>query len=1185
MSNVIDLCNNENEKNVSEAVNNVCLLKYHSQKENNETMCSDSELEDTTEDYSIIADKYSITPGKQRLFDLRSAKPSFHTKSCSVSVPFMDRIEETTSPIVPKNLNSHSVLNNVSYIPSDTKENLEAPSVNDICCSSSAINFSCLNDIMPDSNVKNFIDSTNKLIVIDKEVELTDISVEDKRILDTSNSIINQGSTNKTMNIMAESLIYQNHVGDEKKPVAVEVETKLVNTSVVNTMSNDLCTNTVLRKNENIQFNKSLNNPNICVNNFDNEKSTNLMSNTIVATIDHENVEKSETLAMEIESINSSVTDVSDDIIYTNKLSTNSESIKFNKSLIEANQSEYLSHTVKFDLEESVITKPKFIFPAINDKKILLSEKNATNTDVNCSEKPSSIITQYLNFNQSQIEKFNDISSANINSTLNELEDNQSKNNQFQNNISVIEQTVCSETTDLENKDNSYSIFGDDHLESKLSVIIENRTLEEEIMVQNDDAEKVVENMSSNSISKNVLTEDTNNEMLIKLAKDSIKEVINHVECDSTIHEVGPSLINETYPLENVTEIENNFTDQSVSNSGISIIKNNDIIDNCFLSKNDGVSQNETNLITEVENQVVNYTTDEQILSKDIEKNDWSLNSFSKNNLTDISIFNTSELLLRSESALKNIHQDHVFDITNSMSNSLAEFKKIEQMFLDEDKKVFEFKTPKTQKLLDFSVEQQSRFLVSQEKKQKLLNFSIVDQTPTLNSIQHKSFNHTSKKVDTLMDFSSVNQLLDLEIMSTDEIDFQESSSNNLINISEPNVELLSNESIKTSSSDHSDLSFNQTITETNLNKPENSMNQLKVNDMEQFSKKKDSIVLINKQIEVNESSNFLNKIIAQNKSCDELNIEEITSKEHKHEPEHVLSTTLNTESVIDSYQKLPNKYYIQDFSIVENSSKLKNIETITSVKSDNNASNLIDMSVRPICSSYKSFVSSNIPLIVVSSHDESEKTLNSCSSDCANNTAIYFEDSQHFNKENLTDVQMNDVSLVESPDKGSVSELFYSIESEHLVQEDKKRKIEPLQESQIIEKKMKVDAEELKTPSSMLYKIRNMFRSSEKKLHSSSYPDENNLKSNIPCQKLNFNKCEENKATFAKPSKIPCKVTDISMTKSSEFNLSTSSLNDNIVKPKKTNPKLTGLPVLTDVSNSSKKKFPESRIPSKFQK
>lgn len=1044
MSNVIDLCNNENENNVSDAVNNVCALKYHSQEEKNESLCSDSELGDS-EDYSIAVDKYSITPGKLRLFDVRFAKPSFNARSCSGSVSFMDRIEETTSPIVPKN-----------------------------------------------------------------------------------------------------------------------------------EMSNDTCTNTFLTNSESIQFNKSLNNPNVCVDKFDFEKSTNVMSNTTFPTNDlHKSIEKPKALEMEIESMNSSDLDVTfDDSIYTNKLSTNSGSIILNKSLNEVNQSEYLSRAAefKFDLEESVITKPKLIVPAINDKEILLNEKNSTNIDVNCFEKPSSIMTQYLNFDQSQIENCNDISSANIKSTLNKFEED----NQSQNNISAVEQTICLETTDLKNKDNSYCIF-DDYLKSKLSVIIENRTLEEESMVQNDDEKKVVEDMSSSSVFNNVPSEDTNNETLIKLAKEGIKEVINHAKC-SNINDVGVSLINEFNPLKKETEIENNFTNQSIINSGISFNKNNDIIDNCFLSKN-GVSQNETNLKTEVENQVNNTT--EQILSKDIENNDWSSNSFSQNNLTDISVLNTSELILKSESALKNIHQERVFDITNSMSNSLAEFNKIEQVLLEEDKNVFGFKTPKTQKLLDFSVEQQSPFLVSQEKKQKLLNFSIVEQTPTLNSIPHISFNHNSKEADTSMDFSSVGQMLDLEIMSADEMDFHGSSSNNLMNISAPNVELLANESIETSLSDHSDLSFNQTITETNLNKPDNGMNQLKMNDTEQFSKKKDSIVLINKQIEVNESSNFLNKI-AQNKSCNELNIEETTSEERKHGPEHLLNTTVNTESVMDSYQKLSNKYCIQDFSIVEQSSKLKNIETSTSVKSNNNASNLIDMSVG---SSYKSFVSSSIPLIVVSSHDESEKTLNSCSSDGADNTAIYFEDSQLYHKEVLTGVPMNDVSLLVESDKGSVSESFHSIGSDHHVQEDKKRKIEPLQESQINEKKIKVDAEELKTPSSMLSKIRNMFRSSEKKLNSSSNPDENNLKSNIPPQKLKFSKCEENKASFAKPSKIPCKVSDISMTKSSEFNLSTFSLNDNIVKSKKTIPKLTGLSVLTDVSNSSTKKYPESRIPSKFQK
>jgi len=144
-------------------------------------------------------------------------------------------------------------------------------------------------------------------------------------------------------------------------------------------------------------------------------------------------------------------------------------------------------------------------------------------------------------------------------------------------------------------------------------------------------------------------------------------------------------------------------------------------------------------------------------------------------------------------------------------------------------------------------------------------------------------------------------------------------------------------------------------------------------------------------------------------------------------------------------------------------------------------------------------------------------------------------------------------------------------------------------------DKKMKVeDIIELKTPMSMLYKIKNMFRSSEKHLINDA--KENNLNSNICRQQLNFSKCTENKDNTIKPgssnktelsmkSKIPYKVTNKSISKNDKFNTSSSLLN-NSVRSKKTIPKFSGLPVLSDVSNSSNRKFLETPLkPSKFQK
>jgi len=288
------------------------------------------------------------------------------------------------------------------------------------------------------------------------------------------------------------------------------------------------------------------------------------------------------------------------------------------------------------------------------------------------------------------------------------------------------------------------------------------------------------------------------------------------------------------------------------------------------------------------------------------------------------------------------------------------------------------------------------------------------------------------------------------------------------------------------------------------------------------------------------------------------------------------------------------NECAIIDFSIIEQpllqTSELKNSANITSAESDCNVSNINEMSVvstANINSNEQVVVSSENPVVVMTSENKSEESINDSSD--TNNTVNFFKESPSLHEiKFLTDMQLNDESLLmESPDKSSIAESFHSIESEH-VHEDNKRKMEAIQEYQSKEKKIKVMNEEPKTPMSMLYKIRSMFQSSEKRpLHGTN---ENYLKLNKSHQNLNLCKYEENKDNFTKPislkksevlvkSKIPCKVNDRSMLKNDELNNS-SLLNNSI----KTIPKRVPF-VLSDVSNSSNKKCPESRIPSKFQK
>lgn len=315
-----------------------------------------------------------------------------------------------------------------------------------------------------------------------------------------------------------------------------------------------------------------------------------------------------------------------------------------------------------------------------------------------------------------------------------------------------------------------------------------------------------------------------------------------------------------------------------------------------------------------------------------------------------------------------------------------------------------------------------------------------------------------------------------------------------------------------------------------------------------------------------------------------------IDSDEVTGDSNHKLCTNSNKDAIVD--------FSIIDQRLLENVD-LKDNTDVMSVDSDRNLSNLIEMSLVSIPvnkSDEKPVILSENPIEVKTS-DNGFKTSIDSSSNEINSPTLQFEESPflHNNTELLTDIQMNDESLLtETPEKSSIIDSFHSIELDH-VQEDNKRKIDTIQEYDNSEKKMKVETETLKTPMSMLYKIKNMFRSSEKQLSCVNNTKENNLKSGKCYQKLNFGKFEENNDNFTKPtslkkseiptkSKIPCKVTDRS-SKNDEFNNSSlSSLNDSI-KQKKTIPKFSGVPVLSDVSNSSNRKCTESRIPSKFQK
>jgi len=294
-----------------------------------------------------------------------------------------------------------------------------------------------------------------------------------------------------------------------------------------------------------------------------------------------------------------------------------------------------------------------------------------------------------------------------------------------------------------------------------LSVIIENRTLEELSTIEES---KGIAN-SSNDMLTTLVSEDIGdnqsnktNEVLDNSNNEyQTNKVINETNNENQTDEVFNKLKNEISRKSNVADTSkskmlemlvkhttNTFdieTEYDQNN-----IFSNTTLDEKKYNKNDlmlsaELLKNESNTtFTDVENQLDN--TMEEIF--DFENTNKIM--LNHNNVIGISDSNTNELILLSEKQLQNSvdhkhcellnhtnQQPNVLDITDNISDSLAEFNQMEHMVFKEEKEVpiFEYKTPKTQKLLDLSLVQQTSPFVSQSNKHKLLNFSIVEQTPT----------------------------------------------------------------------------------------------------------------------------------------------------------------------------------------------------------------------------------------------------------------------------------------------------------------------------------------------------------------------------------------------------------------------------------------------------------------------
>lgn len=1096
VSNIAEENINDKEKSFDAALN-ICTLKPFGQEEDNDlSYCSDSVLEDVCDD-SIVSDQYFITPGKQRIFDMRLANPSIRSKTFVSSAPSMDRIEESITPNMPKVHNSPLATFNDGYCsPSIAEDNLNTSDtviINDLSTvdynQTKEIEFESTTDVLKKNNLKNLVEceSMNTSTIsenscIEKESTFTNnkLSVIPFEVLDkTPDDLItevNKVDLDNTINvepiIISETNIVNDYNDGKNLSITLKARKNSNNISVVNTTYGDTCIDKLFTNSYDESTNKT--NQTEDLSDADAENSPDIMSNTII----------------------------------------NDTSLQPN----EFNINNSLKDLTKLDNSYLNTTEP--------------ISSNAVHTPL---EGISDNTRPYLDIVSDMYKMSTDNSSI----CCNDFKINESESNdQTQENI--FEPSLYSDVSFNSVMDKNNSVIDNSSpMKSNLSVIIENRTLEES---------------ACNDV-------EQNNEV-----SNTLNSTRNYKECltiEHSMSEVQISIQNETDNNNKIIEMEPN--------------PNGDILLNSLISDNINLNHNNTDISDFATVELTSETKDTNLEQHVILNND----------IQQPSLLNTSE-------------------------NSLEHYR-LEKLFnfnTDKTVKQFEYNTPKIQKLLDFSIVQQTPTDVNQSKKQKLLNFSIVEQTPISKSIQQTSLNQTLIAKDTLIDFSSIDQIQGYKptdqyespnkdiFTKSSESPFNNEFLNNLSNVSAPDFEYSMGESMKTNLSNQSKLAMTNTLNDPDLNLSTSSdeMSKSKMNTdlCTQEILGSESINDNNCSIKKNEHSSFLDKTIVQN---DHLEIS-VTAENTKFKPTYLPIPTSkkienfnSSDSLVHSNKQLvlnANECVIVDFSIVEQSSpQATDLNTDQNNESNKTNTNFIDMSTTDT-KSYDQVLSSseNSVLDVISDNKTDENNTNS-NSDDINKTTIRLDESKClYNDPLLTDIEMDDVSiLMGSPRKSSISESFHSIELDN-VNDDNKRKM-PVQEPCNIEKKMKVETEEVKTPMSMLYKIKNMFRSNEKPSNYESITKERKLKSDALSNienKYNFNPTASLKMSeVLTRSKIPCIVTDKSIIKNNEFDNS-SLLNDSI-KPKRVIPKFTGVPVLSDVSNSSNRKCPGSRIPSKFNK
>ncbi|XP_050534293.1 protein PFF0380w-like isoform X2 [Daktulosphaira vitifoliae] len=1145
---------NENlETNVG---NNVCILKPLNQNDLSTT--SDSEVDDSFEEFK------EFTPGKQQIFDLRFSKSSIRAKTLVSSKPYMDRIDESTTPKTPK-VSAPTILINNSNLRVSEKY------LNDITNNShydmynkweeDSLNLICKSDLMDCSNITD----TSKIEQIfeeenlngSKALNISDSFMEHKivpRVYDNTTDIMKNDSTRdfRTSNHTSGGNISVTSVND-----SINVLCKLNQYSVKSEITS--ITKKSLKESQHNSFYDEQHSYSYEIKNDSAQNSD--LKNTTVSEISNDNnlfdYKNNEEIMKKTKYYKEQA---KNELLNLEPLTK----LLYYKSECSPKYLKNSEHDIS--LEEQLSTK-------YFDTTKVLNNTNSSDT-LNLIEKTITDVT----FGVILLDK-------NDSGTIKMEEDNvlcqnkTSENENFTSDLSVIvenktlEDTCNVSTLNVNLEDTCNDSNSNMNLEDTCNVSNSNMNLEDTCNVSN----------SNTNLEKSFL--DKTNLVVTPLLKDNKSIILDNEKTFNLFY------INQSY--------ENKKVDQSIL-----ISKEESIL---AANYNDSVMNVDcTTVISSIRNKTEdchNDTVSDTVL-KEVDSitnlKDTEIEKLKSNFQNEIKEYNFR--YFSEENPLNYIpnkeYQSDSLETSNKIDNSTNLNK--ESRKSDEDQE-FHDSNLKEKKLLDFTIMQQITPEVNSDKKQKLFDFSIIDHTPASKNLQKTFINENLVKKDALIDLSVADQIWNLESVTMDQStlssELHNISADSNVNYTYNNIETTTLETFDDSiliSSSVSDLKPN--LAQMKSNFPISLQgNDLGLQFNFQKSKLENSSEMLDKtiekienlelsvSIESEEMKSFEESTIKQQEIIDQIPIIKIDC-----ETQSKLNLSNVTEFVDADKKKIKESCEpcIVDFSIIELHSHPVDTPQNVSVVCE---ADLIQMS-ETLMEKDRQVVSLDSNVSITPEH----QSIDNSSYDTDDTIVCIQSIEQNHSSELLNDVKMDDISLImESPEKSNTSESFHSIELDN-VPDDNKRKMESMQEPQNQEKKMKI--EEPKTPLSMLFKFRDMFKSSEKPKCNFGYRKENEPLLDLYNQSKSSNLLiTDDKNQFLKPSslkkpevivksRIPCKVEEKSMTKIDEFNTS-GLLASEFVKPKTGIPKLVGGPVLMDVSNSATKKLQESKIPSKFQK